>query len=253
MRAWRLALVHVLAQRRRLFALGALGLVFLLAAGAAAAFLKDEGGTVHIDALFTVGGYPAASALLLIGWLVGRLPLIAVLVLMAGLVSDDRDSGLARLVAVRPLSPVVVYGTRFALLSAIAFALCAIVMPGFDLLMLGEWAGAGTIVLIAAYLVAYGGLVAFLSVWTRGDAWVALILALIALLWSALDRAAVMPVAPALADLIGFLLPPQPALLELEGAFGELEPIPWDAFAYCIGYGAFFLVLAGLSLAHREV
>jgi hypothetical protein len=239
--------------RRRLVALGALCVVFLLAAAAAAAFLRDEHGDVHIDSLFLVGGYPAASALLLLGWLLGRLPLIAILVLMSGLVADDRTNGLARLIAVRPVSPVAVYATRFALLAAIVFAVCAIVMPGFDLLMLGEWAGAGTLVLIAAYLLAYGGLLAFLSVWTRGDAWIALLLAIVALVWSALDRAAVLPVAPALADVIGFLLPPQPALLQLEGAFAELAPVPWDAFAYCAGYGAFFLALAGLSLARREL
>lgn len=253
MRALRHALVHVLAMRRRLFALGGLSVVFLLTAGAASLFLRDEHGDVHIDELFAVGGYPAASALLLLGWLIGRLPLIAVLVLMAGLVADDRANGLARLIAVRPVSPVTVYGVRFALLAAITFAVCALVMPAFDILMLGEWAGAGTLVLIVAYLFAYGGLVAFLSVWTRGDAWLALLLAIVAIVWAALDRAAIVPVAPALADAIGFLLPPQAALFELEGAFAELAPVPWDAFLYCTGYGVFFLALAALSVSRREV
>ena len=97
MSALRLAVVHVLAMRRRLFALAGLGAVFLLAGAAAALFLRDEHGDVHIDALFLVGGYQAASALLLLGWLLGRLPLIAVLLLMGGIVSGDRDTGLARL------------------------------------------------------------------------------------------------------------------------------------------------------------
>ena len=253
MSALRLAVVHVLAMRRRLFALGSLCLVFLLAALAASVFLKDEHGDVHIDQLFAIGGYPAASGLLLIGWMIGRLPLIALVVMMAGVISDDRSTGLARLVAVRPVSPVIVYGARFALLAAITFAVCALVMPAFDLLMLGEWAGPGTLVLILAYVFAYGGLIAFLSAWTRGDAWLALLLAFIAIVWSALDRAAVMPVAPVFADVIGFLLPPQPALFELEGAFADLAPIPWDAFAYCVGYGAFFLALAALSVRQREI
>lgn len=253
MSTFALALVHVRSLRRRLFGLAGLCLVFLFAASAAAVFLRDEHGDVHIDSLFVVGGYPAASALLLIGWLIGRLPLIAVLLLMAGLVSDDRASGLARLIAVRPVSPVAVYATRFALLAGIAFAACALVMPAFDLLMIGEWAGPATLVLIAAYVIAYGALIAFLSVWTRGDAWLALLLAIVAIAWAALDRVALLPVPPVLAQGIGFLLPPQPALFELEGAFADLEPIPWDAFLFCVGYGAFFLGLAAASLARREV
>jgi len=251
--AVRLALVHVVATRRRLFALGALCLVFLLAAFAASVFLRDADGDVHIDQLFVVGGYPAASAMLLIGWLIGRLPLIAVLVLMSGMVADDRANGLARLTAVRPVSQVAVYGARFLLLAAITFAVSALTMPLFDVLMLGEWAGAATFVLIAAYVFAYGGLLVCLSTWTRGDAWIALLLAIVAISWSALERAAYLPVAPLLADAIGFLLPPQPALFELEGAFAELEPIPWDAFLYCVGYGAFFLALAAISISRREV
>lgn len=253
MSALRLAIVYVGAMRRRLLALAALCAVFLLVAAAASAFLRDEHGDVHIDTLFVVGGYPAASAMLLLGWLLGRLPLIALLLLMGGVISGDRSNGLARLIHVRPTSPVSVYATRFALLSAITFVACAIVMPAFDLLMLGEWAGPATLVLIAAYVVAYGGLMAFLSAWTRGEAWLVLLLAMVAIVWSALERAATLPVAPALARGFGFLLPPQPALFALEGAFAELQPIPWDAFLYCVGYGLFFLVLAGVSVWRREV
>ncbi|HUF11603.1 MAG TPA: hypothetical protein VMN78_00720 [Longimicrobiales bacterium] len=253
MRSLRLAAVHVTSMHRRLLALGGLCVVFLLAASAAAVFLKDEHGDVHIDALFLVGGYPAASALLLLGWLLGHLPLVAVLVLLAGVISDDRENGLARLIAVRPVSPIAVYATRFAVLATIAFVVCAVVMPAFDLLMLGTWAGPATLVLILAYVLVYGGLIAFLSAWTRGDAWLALLLAILAIVWAAFDRAATLPLAPGLARLVGFLLPPQPALFELENAFAELQPIPWDAFVYCIGYGGVFLMLAGLSVARREV
>lgn len=253
MSALRLAVVHVSAMRRRLFALAALCVVFLLVAAAASIFLRDEHGDVHIDALFAVGGYPAASAMLLLGWMLGRLPLIALLLLMGGIISDDRTNGLGRLIHVRPTQPVVVYATRFALLAAITFVVCGIVMPAFDLLMLGAWAGPATLVLIAAYVVAYGGLLAFLSAWTRGEAWLVLLLAMVAIAWSALSRAAALPVAPVLASVVGFLLPPQPALFELEGAFAELAPIPWDAFLYCVGYGVFFLLLAGASVWRREV
>lgn len=253
MSALRLAVVHILAMRTRLFVLAALSAVFLLAGSAATLFLRDEHGDVHVDALFLVGGYPAASALLLLGWLLGRLPLIAVLVLMGGLVSDDRDSGLARIIAVRPVSPVAVYAARFALLALLVFVVCGVVMPAFDVLLLGEWAGPATLVLILAYILVYGGLLAFLSAWTRGDAWLALLLAILAIVWSAFDRAAALPVASALGQIIAFVLPPQPALFQLEAAFAELEPIPWDAFAYAAGYGVFFMALAAISVHRREV
>ena len=253
MRSLRLAAVHVASMRRRLLALGGLCAVFLLAAAGAATFLRDEHGDVHIDTLFVVGGYPAASAMLLLGWLLGHLPLVAVLVLMAGVIADDRENGLARMIAVRPVSPIAVYATRFALLAAIVFVVCGVVMPAFDLLMLGTWAGPATLVLVLAYIAVYGSLIAFLSAWTRGDAWLALLLAILAIVWAAFDRAATLPLAPPLARFVGFLLPPQPALFELESAFAELQPIPWDAFLYCVGYGVVFLLLAGLSVARREV
>ena len=46
----------------------------------------------------------AAGLILLIGWLVGRFPMIAALVLMQGAFSSDRAAGYARLYAVRPRS-----------------------------------------------------------------------------------------------------------------------------------------------------
>jgi len=253
MSSLRLALLSLRARRARLLGLFAFGAVFLLAGTAAAVLLRGPDGDVHIDDLFIIGGYPLASSALLLGWLLGRLPLIATLVLMAGVVADDRRDSLGRLVAARPASRLAVYGWRAALLALVAFALCALVMPVFDLLLLGEWAGPATLVLIAAYVLVYGALTLLLSVWTRGDAWIALLLALLAMSWAALDRAGSLPVSPGARQLFGFLLPPQQQLFALENAFAAIEPIPWPAFWYAAGYALVLLILAGLSLLRREV
>lgn len=226
---------------------------FLAAGSSAALLFRDPAGHVGFDALFRVGGYAGVSALLLTGWLIGRYPLIATLVLLAGVVSHDREMGYARLYAVRPVSPLRVYGVRIVALAGIAFALSAALLPAFDLLMLGHWAGPATLVLILAHVLVYGGLTALLSVWTRADAWIVLFLALLAMVWQALVDAGAAPLPPGARDVVTFLLPPQGALAELEGAFADVQPIPWDAFVYAAGYGMAMFALAALSLVRREI
>lgn len=251
--AFGLAGLTLLARRKRILALIAFAALFLAAGAAARLLVADEHGHVDADQLFMVGGYPLVSALLLMGWLLGRFPLIATLVLMAGIVAEDRAVGHARLFAVRPVSPVKLYGTRFLALAGAAFAISAVLLPTFDLLLLGTWAGPATLVLIFANVVLFGGLTALLSVWTRGDAWGTLLLALGALVWDALRRAGALPVPPGVRDFVGFVLPPQAALFRLEEAFGSIQPIPWDAFLYVIGYGGVMLALAALSIRRREI
>lgn len=241
------------ARRRRVLGLVAFAAAFLAAGSAAALLFRDPAGHVGFEALFRVGGYAGVSAVVLIGWLVGRYPLIATLVLLAGVVSHDREAGYGRLYAVRPVSSLRVYGTRIAALVAIAFALSAVLLPTFDLLMLGQWAGPATFVLILAHVLVYGGLTALLSVWTRSDVWIVLFLALLAMVWHAVVQSGAAPLPPGPRELITFLLPPQGALAALEGAFAEVQPIPWDAFAYAAGYGVVMFALAGVSLAQREI
>ncbi|HWV58007.1 MAG TPA: hypothetical protein VNZ57_11210 [Longimicrobiales bacterium] len=243
----------VAARRRRLFALVAFGGLFLAAAIAARLLLRDEHGHVDLDTVFVVGGYPLASAMLLMGWVLGRYPLIATVVLLAGLFSHDRSASYARLYAVRPTSLLGVYAIRFAALAGAAFLLSAVLMPVFDLLLLGTWAGPATLVLILAYVLAYGGLMALFSVWTGVDVWLTVFLAIFAIVWNALDVAGVLVVPPGMRDVISFVLPPQAALLRLEEAFAGIEPIPWDAFLHVAGYGIVMLTLAALSFARREI
>lgn len=250
--ALRLALLDLLARRRRALALLAFAVLFLIAAVAAHA-LAGEPDRIDLGTLYQIGGYPLMSGLLVLGWLLGRFPLAASLVLMSGVFSGDRESGLARLVAARPVSPALLYGTRFLVLTALAFAISAVVMPLFDIIVLGHWAGPATLVLITAHVLVWGGLTALLSVVTRLDAWLTLLLALFAMVWASLGHAGLLPVAPPVADVVGFILPPEPQLFRLEGAFANVKAIPWSAFRFAAGYGIVALLLAAFFVRRREI
>lgn len=250
--AARVAGLEILARRRRVLVLLAFAALFLAAAATAAALAREEG-HIEMDRLFQIGGYPLISGILLTGWLIGRFPLVATLVLVAGLVSGDRAGGHARILAARPVAPALLYGLRFLVLAGLAFLLSALLMPLFDLIVLGEWAGPATLVLILAHVLVWGGLTALLSVFTRLDAWLTLMLAVLSMVWASLAQAGMLPVAAPLAEVVAFLLPPQNALFALEGAFADLQPIPWDAFWFCVGYGAVALVLAALLVGRREL
>ncbi len=253
MKTGALVRLTVAARRRRILLLAAFGIGLLVVGGVAAMMGRGPGGRLQLDPLFATGGYPLVSGIILAGWVLGRFPLIAALTLVAGLVSDDRATGQARLLSVRGVSPVRIYGTRLAALMGVAFVLSALVMPAFDVIMLGTWAGPATLVLIAAQVLVYGGLTALLSVWTRLDAWLALLAALAALGWTTLDNAGMLPHWPGLSHVISLVLPPQNALNAVEGAFANVQPIPWDAFAFCAGYSAVAIILAGLALRRREL
>jgi hypothetical protein len=238
---------------RRIAALFGFALLFLAAGMTARALVDTEHGQVEMGELFLVGGYPLVSTLLLLGWLLGRFPFIAILVLTAGIVSEDRSSGMSRLYAVRATSLVGIYVQRFLAVALVAFVLSALLLPSFDLIMLGTWAGYATLILIVSYVAVYGALCFLLSVWFRGEVWLTLALAIAAMLWDALLRAGKLgAAAPGMREVVATLLPPQGALFQLENAFGALQPVPWGAFAYVIAYAAILLGAAVVSLRLRE-
>jgi hypothetical protein len=244
----------LLAARRRIIGLSAFGAMFLAAAATARLLTGGEHGHVELDSLFALGGTTLVSALLLSGWLIGRFPLIAILVLAAGIFSDDRAAGYARLYAVRARSLSALYGARFLVCALLAFMLSSIVMPAFDLIVLGAWPAPDIFVLMAAQIIVFGSLTTLLSLISRADAWTALFLGLLALVWDALRRADVLGnAAPLVRDAVTVALPPQGALLRIESAFGAAQPVPWDAFAIICLYGTLALVLAGLALTRREL
>jgi hypothetical protein len=49
------------------------------------------------------------------------------------------------------------------------------------------------------------------------------------------------------------LLPPQGALMRVEGAFGAAQPVPWEAMLYISLYASLVLILAGVALSRREL
>jgi hypothetical protein len=238
---------------RRIAALLGFALLFVVAGVTARALVGGEDGHVEMGQLFLVGGYPLVSALLLLGWLLGRYPLIATLALAAGMVSDDRRSGMSRLYAVRPTSLLGIYMRRFGAVALIALALSALLLPFFDLVMLGEWAGYATLVLIVSYITVYGALCFVLSVWFDNEVWLVLALAVTAMVWDALLRAGSLNHAPpGMAKGVALLLPPQGALFRLESAFGSVQPVPWIDFAYVMTYAAILFIAALVSLRVRE-
>lgn len=242
------------ALRRRIGGLAGFSVLFLLIAAGIRLVVPRHEGHLEVEQLFQLGGYPLVSGLLLFGWVLGRFPLIATLVLLAGVFSHDRARGYTRLYAARSVSLLHIYATRFVVLLGLAFLLSAVLLPAFDVLLIGRWAGPATLVLIAAYVLTYGSLMAVLSVWTRGDAWIALGLALAAILWHSMRTAGALDAAPTAArEVVTLLLPPHGALFALESAFANVQPIPWYAFAYVLGYSALLLLIAGLSFRYREI
>lgn len=241
------------ALRLRFALLGGLAVVLIGSAGLAR-LLSRGADHVELDTIFQLGGTTLASAFLLLGWLVGRFPLIATLVLFAGFFSRDRETGMARLYLARPISPLAVWGIRYVTLAAAAFLSSAVVLPLFDLVLLGEWAGSASFVLAGAWIIAYAGLVALLSVWTRGDAWIALLLGVAAMTWDALRGADMLALLPAGGrQFVSLILPPHGALFALESAFGSIEPVPWNALMDVSIYGFTLTLVAALLVRVREV
>jgi hypothetical protein len=242
------------SRMRRLAGLAAFGLLFLAAGATARIFTGGEHGHIEMDQIFALGGTTLVSALLLLGWLVGRFPLIAAVVLMAGIFSDDRARGHARIYAVLPPSPVLLYGARFVLLACVAFLMSAVLLPLFDVVVLGELPHATVFALIGGQIIVFGTLTALLSTLMRADAWAALFVGMAGIVWDGLRRVElVAALPPALRQTVSVMLPPQGALARIETAFASLQPVPWDAVLYVSLYGALLLVIAGAILARREI
>lgn len=239
---------------RRVIGLSAFGTLFVVAGATARLMTAGEHGHVELDPLFELGGTTLVSALLVLGWLVGRFPMIATLVLMQGAFSADRAAGTARLYAVRPRSLPALYLARTFALLVLAWLLSAIVLPLFDFMILGAPPGPEVFILITAQVLAYGAVTALLSVFTRADAWIALFLGIAAVVWDALRRMdAVASTLPWLRDAVSVLLPPQGALIRIESAFGADQPIPSDAFLYVTVYAALVFLLTAVALSRRQI
>jgi hypothetical protein len=239
--------------RRRVLWLLAFGAVFL-AAAATGRLVAGHDGHVEFDALMQLGGYPLVSVLLLTGWLVGRFPLLAVLVLMAGVYSEPRQSGLARLVEVRARSPLLLLALRITLALVLALLISLLVLVSFDVLMLGRPPGGQLFPLALANVLIYGALTALLSTVVRADAWAAAFLMILAVTWHALLRSGLLAAsAPGIREAVTVLLPPQGAVLQLENAFAGDLAVPVPALLFAGAYAALALLLAGVVASRREL
>lgn len=178
---------------------------------------------------------------------------LAMLVLLGGFVSNDRRQGYYRLYFSHPTRPAAFYALRWGLGLLVALAAAAAFLVLGQLAAWGRFEGGWSglyLALLAA--VSYGGMIAFLSVLLpRGDAWVALVLFLFNYFWLQAVALGVQPLPGWLNDAVSILLPPQLALSDVYDGLLRGE-IVWGASAFAVGYGVFWLLVAGLLLRLRE-
>jgi hypothetical protein len=249
-----LAWLEIYTRRKRIGALIAFGLLYLVAGIAVRAIGTGDHGQVEPDKLMEVGGYPLISAFLLTGWSIGRYPLAITLVMIAGIISGDVTAGYARIFAATRVRLLALYGARLGMLMLVSFSISAVLLPAFDYIILGKLSGVQLYVLIAGYILVFGTLTALFSVLTRADAWCALFVWIVAIVWHSLLRAGMLARVPSvISQLVSVLLPPMGALSSLENAFGASQAIPWGAFLYVCMYSVLVLLLAGLLFSRREI
>lgn len=178
---------------------------------------------------------------------------VSMLVLLGGFVSNDRRQGYYRLYFSQPTRPIAFYGLRWLLGLLLAMAAATAFLVLGQLAAWGRFEGGWSglyLALLAA--IAYGGMIAFLSVaLTRGDAWVALVLFLFNYFWLYAVSLGVQPLPRVLSNAISILLPPQLALSDVYDGLLRGE-IVWGASAFAAGYGVFWLLIAGLLLRLRD-
>ena len=178
---------------------------------------------------------------------------LSMLVLLGGFVSNDRRQGYYRLYFSHPTRPVAYYGLRWVLGLLLAMVAATAFLVIGQLAAWGRFEG-GWSGLYLAFLsaVSYGGMIAVLSVMlARGDAWVALVLYLFNYFWLQAIAAGAQPLPPLLNDAVSILLPPQLALSDVYDGLIRGE-IVWGASAFAVGYGVFWLLVAGLLLKLRD-
>jgi hypothetical protein len=254
MRLFPVAWLELYTRRKRIAALFAFGLLYIAAAVAVRTIGMGEHGQVEPDKLYAVGGTPLMSAFLLLGWTIGRYPLVIILVLVAGLFSNDVNAGYTRLYAATRARLLTLYGMRLALLMVTSFVLSCLLLPIFDFIILGQLAGAQFYLLIAAYILVFGSLTALFSVFTRADAWMTIFVWVTAMIWHSMLRGGLLLRVPAaITQTVSVFLPPQAALNTIEDAFGNAQAVPWGAFLYVCMYAALVLLIAGLALSRREI
>lgn len=178
---------------------------------------------------------------------------LAMIVLLAGFISEDRREGYSRLFFSHPTRPLAFYGLRWLLAYVIALAGAGVFLVVGQLLGWGEvrggWSG---MILPAVSALIYGGLMAFLSAaLPKGDAWVGFVLFLPTMVPDVIALAyQAMP--PLLSALLAFAMPPHGALQVIwQGLLGGV--FVWGAVLFAAGYGLVWLGAGALVLRVREL
>jgi hypothetical protein len=178
---------------------------------------------------------------------------LSMLILLAGFVSNDRRRGYYRIFFSHPTHPLVFYGLRWVLAFGVSMVAAATLLVVGQWVTWGEYRGGATgLGLAALSALVYGGLIAFLSVaLPRGDAWIAVLVYFFTFFWIQFLALGADPLNATMRQAITFVLPPQMAMQDIYGAMLSGTPAA-GAVAFVIGYGVFWLVLAGLLLRVRE-
>lgn len=177
----------------------------------------------------------------------------SMLVMLGGFISHDRRQGYYRMYFAHPTRPLAFYGLRWVLALVAVMLACTVWLVVSQLVAWGEFEGGWRglyMALLAA--IAFGGMIAFLSVaLPRGDTWVALVLAVFNYFWLYAVSIGVRPLPKLLNDAVSLLLPPQLALADVYDGLLR-DQIAWGPSAFVVGYGLFWLLVAGLLLKLRD-
>jgi hypothetical protein len=189
-----------------------------------------------------------------ISFTIANLATLGMVVMLAGFIATDRRRGYYRLAFSHPTRPLAFYGLRWVLSLAVAMLVAAGFWLFAQLMAWGE-VRVGPAFLLQGFLLAvvYGGLTAFASaLLPRGDGFAAVIVFFLTDFWlNLLGSSPVQPFTPGIRAAISFVLPPHSAVSDVYNALLN-GGMAWGAALYALGYGLFWLILAGLLVKYRE-
>jgi len=181
-----------------------------------------------------------------------NLAALSVFWLLGGTLPTERRRGTLRLLAARPIEPLLVLGLRWAWGVAGAIVAATLFLVVGQLVAWGRWEGGlGGLALVFLSAWAHAGLLALLgAVLPRGDGWIAAALTILGAAWAQLLLAGLLPPSDAV-QFVAVLLPPHPALDAVYRGLleGRLDP---SGALYALGYGAFGFAVAALVLTWRD-
>lgn len=228
--------------RLRVLALLAAGVLFYL--GEPGLHEHEEDPT-SIDQLLQPTGISFSAA---------NLAALGAVVLLAGFIAGHRRRGYYRLQFSHPTRPLAFYGLRWIISVALAVAVAAVF---FFLAQLAAWGAVrvsgGFLLQALLFAVVYSGVTAFFSAaLPAGDAAAAVTVYFFTTFWLEVTlNWPVSPVPPGLSRFVSFLLPPHTAATDVYSGM-LMGTVNWGAAAFCLGYGLFWLIAAGLLVRVRE-